>query len=74
MHWKFFFFFMYFEDFIRGEVMSYMRVINNTVGMELSRTSSRVVIKIIEAVLRFQRKKKTKKKKYLKQKQVKERD
>lgn len=65
---------MYFEDFTRGEVMSYMRVINNTVGMELSRTSSRVVIKIFEAVLRFQRKKKTKKKKYLKQKQVKERD
>lgn len=57
---------MYFEDFIRGEVMSYMRVINNTVGMELSRTSSRVVIKIIEAVLRFQRKKKTKKKKIFK--------
>lgn len=74
MHWKFFFF-MYFEDFTRGEVMSYMRVINNTVGMELSRTSSRVVIKIFEAVLRFQRKKKKKpKKKYLKQKQVKERD
>lgn len=72
MHWKFFFF-MYFEDFTRGEVMSYMRVINNIVVMELSRTSSRVVIKIIEAVLRFQRKKKPKKK-YLKQKQVKERD
>lgn len=53
---------MYFEDFTRGEVMSYMRVINNTVGMELSRTS-RVVIKIIEAVLRFQRKKKKNQKK-----------
>ena len=52
-----------------------MWVINNNFGMELSRTSSRVVIKIFEAVLRFQRKKKKKpKKKYLKQKQVKERD